>query len=79
LAARAAASGDEGARALFAVLAIAAILGFTKAETERIYLFLVPLACVAAAAVLPARRLTIVLGALAVQALATNLLLYTVW
>jgi hypothetical protein len=33
---------------------VAAVLGFTKAETERVYLFLVPLACVAAAAVLPA-------------------------
>ena len=38
-----------------------------------------PLACVAAAAALPPRRLTLVLVALAVQALATNLLLYTVW
>jgi methylthioxylose transferase len=79
LAARAAAAGDAGARALFAVLAIAALLGFSKAETERIYLFLVPLACVAAAAVLPRGRLTLVLGLLAAQALATNLLLYTVW
>lgn len=79
LAARAAAAGDAGARALFAVLAIAAILGFTKGETERIYLFLVPLACVAAATVLPPRRLTIVLVALSAQTLATTLLLYTVW
>jgi hypothetical protein len=79
LAVRAAAAGDAVARALLAVLLIAAVLGFTKAETERIYLFLVPLACVAAAAVLPARRLPLVLGLLAVQALATELLLYTVW
>ena len=79
LALRAAAAGDASARALLAVVAIAALLGFTKAETERIYLFLVPLACVAAAAVLPERRLPLVLGALAVQALATELLLYTVW
>jgi hypothetical protein len=79
LAARAAAAGDAGARALFAVLAIAAILGFTKAETERIYLFLVPLACIAAAAALPARGLQLVVSALALQALATTLLLYTVW
>jgi methylthioxylose transferase len=76
---RAAGAGNEAARALLATLAIAALLGFTKAETERIYLFLVPLACVAAAAVLPERRLPIVLGALAAQALATELLLYTVW
>jgi hypothetical protein len=67
------------ARALLAVLGIAAVLGFTKAETERIYLFLVPLACVAAATALPERRLQLVLGALAAQALATELLLYTVW
>jgi methylthioxylose transferase len=79
LAVRAAAQGDPGARALLGVLALAAVLGFTKAETERIYLFLVPLACVAAAATLPGRRLTLVLGALAMQALATELLLYTVW
>ena len=76
---RAAAVGDPAARALLAVLAIAAVLGFTKAETERIYLFLVPLACVAAATALPERRLHLVLGALAAQALATELLLYTVW
>jgi methylthioxylose transferase len=79
LAARAAVAGDACARALFAVLATAAILGFTKAETERIYLYLVPLACIAAAAALPARRLQLVVAALAVQALATSLLLYTVW
>jgi methylthioxylose transferase len=76
---RAAAARDPAARALLAVLAIAALLGFTKAETERIYLFLVPLACVAAATALPERRLPLVLGALAAQALATQLLLYTVW
>jgi methylthioxylose transferase len=76
---RSAATGDPAAWALLAVLAVAALLGFTKAETERIYLFLVPLACVAAAAALPERRLTLVLGALAAQALAVELLLYTVW
>ena len=76
---RAAAEGDAAARALLAVLAVAAVLGFTKAEAERIYLFLVPLACVAAATALPDRRLTVVLGALAAQALAVELLLYTVW
>jgi methylthioxylose transferase len=76
---RAAAAGEPAARALLTVLGIAAVLGFTKAETERIYLFLVPLACVAAATALPERRLPLVLGALAAQALATELLLYTVW
>jgi hypothetical protein len=79
LALRALARGDAGAVALFAVLAIAAVLGFTKAETERIYLFLVPLACLAAATALPERYLTPALAALAVQALASELLLFTVW
>ncbi len=73
--------GDRApvALALFAVVGIAAVLGFTKAETERIYQFLVPLLCVAAACSLPAGRLQPVLAALAVQALAVQLLLYTVW
>lgn len=65
--------------ALVAVVIVAAVLGFSKAETERIYQFLVPLACVAAAASLPARWLPLTLGALAAQALAIELLLYTVW
>jgi hypothetical protein len=65
--------------ALVAVIAIAALLGFTKAETERIYQFLVPIACVAAAATLPDRWLPLTLVALAVQALATELLVNTVW
>jgi methylthioxylose transferase len=65
--------------ALVAVILIAAVLGFSKAETERIYQFLVPLACVSAAATLPARWLPLTIGALAVQALAIELLLYTVW
>src|ERR687892_156754 len=65
--------------ALVAVVIVAAVLGFSKAETERIYQFLVPLACVAAAASLPARWLPLTLGALAAQALAIELLVYTVW
>jgi hypothetical protein len=65
--------------ALVAVVIVAAVLGFTKAETERIYQFLVPLACVSAAASLPVRWLPLALGALAAQALAIELLLYTVW
>jgi hypothetical protein len=40
---------------------------------------MVPFACLAAAAVLPARRLAQVLGALALQALAIELLLETIW
>jgi methylthioxylose transferase len=72
-------AGDPAAFALLAVLAVAALLGFTKAETERIYLFLVPLACVAAAATLPERLLPAALWTLAAQALAVELLIYTVW
>ncbi len=79
LALRSAGAGYAPAVALVAVLAVAAALGFTKAETERIYQFLVPLACVAAAATLHERRLRLVLGLLAAQALATELLLFTVW
>jgi methylthioxylose transferase len=79
LALRALGRGFGPAVALAAVIAVAALLGFTKAETERIYQFLVPLACVAAAAVLHERRLQPVLAVLAAQALATELLLYTIW
>lgn len=79
LALRSLGAGETVAVALFAVLGISAALGFTKAETERIYLFLVPLLCIAAAAALPPERLPPVLAALAVQALATELLFFTVW
>ena len=66
--------------ALFAVLAISAVLGFTKAETERIYLFLVP-AAVRGRGDRAARRARLrpVLAALAAQALAAELLFDTVW
>ena len=76
---RALARGSTPALALAAVVATAAVLGFTKAETERIWLFLVPLACVAAADAMPGRRLTLVLGLLALQAFLVELLLVTVW
>jgi len=79
LALRAAGAGHAVAMALLAVVVIAAVLGFTKAETERIYQFLVPIACVAAAPMVSPGWLPAVLAALAAQALATELLLYTVW
>ena len=79
LALRALGAGQSVAVALFAVLAISAVLGFTKAETERIYLFLVPPLCIAAARRCPARGCGPSLAALAAQALATELLFYTVW
>ena len=76
---RALGAGQTVAVALFSVVAFSAVLGFTKAETERIYLFLVPLLCLAAATMLPRRYLTPVLALLAVQAIATELLFETVW
>jgi methylthioxylose transferase len=79
LAARAAARREATAVALFAVVAVSAVLGLTKAETERIWLPFVPLACLAAAALLPARRLPAVLWLLVAQALAVQLLFDTVW
>ena len=79
LALRALAAREPAAAALAAVVVAASVLGFTKAETERIWLFLVPFACVSAAPVLTPRRLAPVLGALAAQALAVELLLFTVW
>lgn len=79
LALKALGEADAVALGLFSVLLVAAVLGFTKAETERIYLFLVPFACLAAARFLPARALPPVLAALAAQALASELLLGTIW
>ena len=49
LALRALAAGRTLALAIFAVIAVAAVAGFTKAETERIWLFLAPFVCLAAA------------------------------
>jgi len=71
--------GDDAAVALAFVIAIAALGGFTKAETERIWLFLVPLACVAAAPVVARGRTGVVLAALLAQALAVEVLFDTVW
>lgn len=65
--------------ALASVVAIAAGLGFTKAETERIWLFLVPLACVAAASVVPPGRLRQLAAALAAQGVAVSFLFQTIW
>lgn len=79
LALRALGEGDAVALGLFSVLVTAAVLGFTKAETERIYLFLVPFACLAAARLVPRRALPAVLAALVVQALASELALETIW
>jgi hypothetical protein len=68
------------ALAIFAVLAVSAAAGFTKAETERIWLFFAPFVCLAAAAG-PARHAPLrpLLAALAVQALAWELVWDTIW
>jgi hypothetical protein len=71
--------GDRAAVALAIVVVIAALAGFTKAEVERIWLFLVPPACVAAATVLPPGRVRAALVALGVQTLAIQLLFQTIW
>ena len=65
--------------ALAVVVLVAALGGFTKAETERIWLFMVPLACVAAAPWLRTARLRPVLALLAAQILVVELLYETVW
>ncbi len=70
---------DDLAVAIGAVLATAAVLGFTKAETERIWLFFAPFACLAAAGLVGPRALRPVLVALAVQAVAVEVLFDTVW
>jgi methylthioxylose transferase len=71
--------GRPGAVALAAVIAIAALLGFTTAETERIWLPFTGIACAAAAAVLPPERLRAAVAALAAQALALSALFETIW
>jgi hypothetical protein len=79
LALRALAAGRTLAIAIFAVLAVSALLGFTKAETERIWLFFAPFVCVAAAAAPAPVPLRPLLGVLAVQALAWELAFDTIW
>jgi methylthioxylose transferase len=77
LALRSLARGTPPAIAIFAVIAVAAVLGFTKAETERIWLFLAPLVCLAAA--VEGAPLRPLLAALAAQALLYELAFDTVW
>jgi methylthioxylose transferase len=76
---RSASRGDDAAIALAVVIAIAAVGGFSKAETERIWLFLVPIACVAAAPAIERHRLPAVVALLLAQALAVEVLFDTIW
>jgi methylthioxylose transferase len=78
-AARSLGRGEATAVALAVVVAISAVLGYTKAETERIWLFMVPLACLAAARSQPHARLRLVLVLLVAQAIAVELLFNTIW
>jgi len=55
------------------------LVGYTKAETERIWIFLVPMACLAAARALPERHLRPVLVVMVAQALAIEVLFHTMW
>ena len=78
-AARSLGRGEAAALALAIVVAASALLGYTKAETERIWLFMVPLACLAAAPSQPPARLRLVLTLLALQAAAVEILFNTIW
>ncbi|HEY2715173.1 MAG TPA: hypothetical protein VGI73_03025 [Solirubrobacterales bacterium] len=78
-AARSLAAKEASALALGLVIAISALAGYTKAETERIWLFLVPFACLAAARSLSARRFTPVLLGAAAQAVLIEIFLFTKW
>jgi len=78
-AARALGTGNDAAVALALIVAVSVLIGVTKAENERIWLFMVPLAAVAAAAVVPVRHMPAILAALCAQAVAASLLLETIW
>jgi hypothetical protein len=78
-AARSLGAKEATAIALAVVIAVSVIAGYTKAETERIWLFLVPFACLAAARSLSARRVPLVLAAACAQAVSVEILLFTKW
>ncbi len=76
---RALARKEATAVALAAIVVFSAVLGYTKAETERIWLFLVPFACLAAARALRERQVAPVLAAATAQAVVIEILLFTKW
>jgi hypothetical protein len=65
------------ALAIFAVIAVSCVLGFTKAETERIWLFLAPFVILCAAPLV--RRPQLVVALLALQAVTYELVFDTLW
>ncbi len=78
-AARSLGSREIGAVALAVAILLTVIVGYTKAETERIWIFFLPMACLAAARALPERHLRVVLLALAAQAIAIEVIYRTMW
>jgi hypothetical protein len=78
-AARSLAAKEATAVALAIVIAISVVAGYTKAETERIWIFLVPFACLAAVRSLPRRWLTPVLLGATAQAVLIEIFLATKW
>jgi hypothetical protein len=78
-AARSLGARETTAVALAVVVAVAAVAGFTKGETERIWIFLMPLACLAAARSLRVERLPPILVLLTAQALLIEALFATKW
>ncbi len=78
-AARALGTGNAVALGLIVIIVASVLVGVTKAETERIWQFMVPLAAVAAATLVPVRRVPLILGVLLAQALASSVLLETIW
>jgi hypothetical protein len=76
---RALSDRDAAAIAVWAIVAVATLLGTTAGETERIWLPFAPLPCVAAAAAVPQGRLRPILGLRTSQSMVMELLLFTVW
>src|SRR4029079_9752604 len=76
---RALGSRDPAAVGLAAIVLVAVLVGVTKAETERIWLFMGPLAAVAAATLIPLRRAPAICAFLVAQAVLMQLLLDTIW
>jgi methylthioxylose transferase len=70
--------GEPAAVALALIVVVSAVSGFTKAETERIWLPYVPLACAAAAAT-PVTRLRRCLVAMSIIAVVVKVLFGTTW
>ena len=78
-AARALGAREAAAVALTAIVVVSVLVGLTKAETERIWLFMGPLAAIAAATLVPARRMPLILALLTAQAIASSILVDTIW